>query len=556
MITIFPGEYSAGTAVLSTAPSMMKNITTISSQHVFVPHPATIGTNPTLDNNTNEFDFSPHYNHDDRWGVWITIDPRVDVYDVKISSSPTGELYAISIWDSLDNDHILVHRSTNWGWNWSVYWEYNFQSDYKISSPGIDIVNDTIIMWYVIHRVADSTWRTWFRACLPGVSDSCIYYGSPTGGFNLCEYYDLNLADDYSPYYEESENLYTTWVEYFGNGPDSTRVMFARSNEMDVGNWELGPIKLYSTTGANVFFAGTDIAYGGSDVLWLTAWLHPSGYPVTYDRSIWGWISTDYGMTWSSENILTLMDNHMDEYDSRIAASHLNSTWVILFTQVDTNFTGDRDVGYLYSTNNITWTSNTWVTPYEEYLPDIWVDYLSTAFFGVYRQDGNTFENLQFDKADINNPSSWYGPRPVAEQGINLSGIYRPSINYNIVNGDAIVAWTQCENAYQICFTTQSWLNISDNNNKDTRHLDEMVDIIPNPSRGKFKIVGNSNKFNKCAISLYDESGRLVARVKNIDGTPGHNTVSYSKPSLSPGIYFLRIDAIGGSQTRKIIIVD
>lgn len=555
MITIFPGESSAGTAVLSTAPSTMKNIAAISSQHVFIPHPATVGANPPLDNKTNEFDFSPHYNHDDRWGIWIKIDLRFDVYDVKISSSPTGELYAISIWDSLDNDHILVHRSTDWGWNWSVYWEYNFQRDYKISSPGIDIVNDTIIMWYVIHQVADSTWRTWFRACLPGANDSCIYSGSPTGGFNQCEYRDLNLADDYSPYYEESENLYTTWVESFGNGPDSTRVMFARSYELDVGNWELGPTKLYSTAGANIFFAGTDIACGPyMEALWITAWLHPSGYPATYDRSIWGWISTDSGATWSSENILTPMDNHMDEYDPRIAASHLNSNWVILFTQVDTNFAGDRDVGYLYSITNYTWTSHTWVTPYEEYLPDIWVDYFSSAFFGVYRQDGNTFENIQFDKANNNNPSSWYGPRTVTEQGLNLSGIYRPSINYNIVNGDAIVAWTQCENAYQICFTSQSWLNIS--GKKDSHYLDELVDIIPNPNGGKFKIVGKSNKFDLSKISLYDASGCLVARLKNIDGTPGQNTVSYSNPSLTPGIYFLRIEAGSNSQIRKIVIVD
>jgi hypothetical protein len=96
-------------------------------------------------------------------------------------------------------------------------------------------------------------------------------------------------------------------------------------------------------------------------------------------------------------------------------------------------------------------------------------------------------------------------------------------------------------------------LNISDK--KDTHYFNEMVDIIPNPSRGIFKIIG-SDKSDQYKISLYDASGRLVARLKNIDGTPGQNKVSYSSPSLSPGIYFLRIEAGRNSQTRKIVIVD
>lgn len=515
-------------------------------------HPATVGEK-SINHKTNTMpDDLLYYNGGERWGWWVTIDPRVDVYDVKITSTSDGQLYAISIWDSLDNDHILVHRSTDNGYNWQIYWEYSFRSDYKASSPGIGMIKDTIIMWYVIKRISDNSSRTWFRVCLPGASDSCIYYGSPTGGYNRCEYTDLRLVDD-SPVYNSNEYLYAAWIESYGISPDSTRVMFARSDEIDVRSWELGPSCLYSTIGTGVYFSGSDIAFGStSDVLWLTAWLHPSAYPTTYDRSVWGWFSINFGGSWSSENILTPIDNHKDEYDSRIAGSHINNNWVILLTQSDTGNTINRNVGYLYSNDNHIWTSNIWISSYEEYLSDIWVDNLSNAFYGIYRQDGPTSEYVLHVRANINDPSTWSYPIAVTG-GMNLSGIYRPSVSRNMGIGEAVAAWTRCDNAYQICFTSESWYNISEkkSNTNDPIHV---LAIEPNPNRGSFIITWNSDFLNRGSIKLYDESGRFVTFIPNGDDLLNRNSIEYSNRNLPAGIYFVRFELAGKNFTKKVII--
>jgi len=71
-------------------------------------HPATIGPNVSSVPypNLNETFIRPTYN--DRWGVGIRIDPNDDIYAVTLAALSNGDIYTISIWDSLSNDHILV----------------------------------------------------------------------------------------------------------------------------------------------------------------------------------------------------------------------------------------------------------------------------------------------------------------------------------------------------------------------------------------------------------------------------------------------------------------
>lgn len=524
------------------------------TNHKSFGHPATHGSNSDPGPNMYSEFHSPQNGSAPLWGPYIRIDSNDDIYDIKITSLSTDELYAISAWDSSGNDHVLVHRSTDGGWNWNVYWNLNLRSDYEVFYPGIRIVNDTIVMWYILHRKSDNTWRTWFRTCLPGGSDNCIYYGSPTSGFNSVKYGYLYLTDD-SPIYGTNEYLYATWTETYGTGPDSTRVMFARSDEIDVNYWELGPTKLYSTSGANIYFAGSKIAYGSSsDMLWLTAWLHPNGYPSTFDRSIWGWYSTDYGATWSSESYITPLDNNRDEFDQVIAGSHSNTNWVILFTQVDTNFTSNRDIYYCYSTDDSTWIMDSWVSQHDEYLPDIWVDNASTGFYGTLRQDGSAFEYVQYKSGDINDPTSWTQPISIIGPWVNLSGIYGPSINRNMGNGDAIIAWTCVdESVYSIWFGSETWYGIADDA-KQERSI-RLVNLTPNPSNDNVKLSYVIKKTGNVKISVYDATGRLVNYIVNETKSAGGYAINFSNRNLSAGIYFVRVETADGITMKTMIVV-
>jgi len=525
-------------------------------------HPATCGgnSNPVYDIYTEYH--SPPNTDPSRWGVFVRIDPNDDVYNVKIASLSNGELYAISTWDSSGNDHILVHRSTNDGWDWNVYWNLDLDTDYEVFYPGIRIINDTIVMWYILHQNADNTWKTWLRTCLPGISDSCIYYGSPTGGFNSVTYSHLYLTDD-SPIYDTDEYVYATWVETYGTEPDSTYVMFARSDEIDISSWELGPTRLYSTSGANTYFRGTKIAYGSSsDVMWLTAWLHPSGYPSLYDRSIWGWYSSDYGTTWSIEQYLTPMDNGRDEFDHSLAGSHSNNNWVLLFTQVDTSFSSDRDIFYCYSTDDTTWIMNGWLQQHDEYLPDVWVDHSNTGFFGAARQDGSTFENILYRKGNINDPTSWTQSAAILNTPyINFSGIYGASLKYNSHTGDAIMGWTMCDQSiYSIWFSAESWFGINDGTAVPDV-MSEHIIITPNIS-----IISNVTIYytlyssGPVHITLYNAAGRLIKQLVNGVKTAGRHSATWNCSdetgcAVPAGIYFVQYTDSHIIQTKKLLLI-
>jgi hypothetical protein len=485
--------------------------------HHYQQHPATIGPSVPLVP-------YPHVNetftrpiHNDRWGVGVRIDPNDDIYAVTLAAMSNGDIYTISIWDSLGNDHILVHRSTDGGGNWNIYWNCDFRNDYAVYEPGIRIVNDSIIMWYVLNRCTDNMWRTWVRVCLPGTADTCVYRGSPTGGFQSARFSNLNIIDD-SPVYGTDEYIYATWIETFGSGPDSTRVMYARSDELDISYWEMGPVSLYSTIGANVYFSGTHMAYGSdSDVMWLTAWLHPNGYPTTYDRSIWGWYSNDYGATWSTEKQLTSMTNGKDEYHQKIAGAHSNTNWVLCFTQEDTLNISDRDIGYGYCMDDTTWTMSWFALQDEEYLPDVWVDNTSSGFYSVCRQDGVSFETILYRKADISNPSSWSQTWNVIEiYYYNLSGVYGPAVRFDTYDDNAIVAWTNCEDSgvYSIWFASQNWYGVHEmtapaaiNNN--------ILTCVPNPNNGIIKLTYCLFKPSHVQINIMDVTGRLIETLVN-----------------------------------------
>lgn len=520
-------------------------------------HPATIG--PSFSSvpypNLNETFTKP--TRDDRWGVGQRIDPNDDIYDVTLAAMSNGDIYTISIWDSLGNDHILVHRSTDGGWNWYIYWNCNFRNDYAVYDPGIRIVNDTIVMWYILNRSTDNLWRPWVRVCLPGAIDICVYDGSPIGGFQTTRFSDFNIIDD-SPVYGTDEYIYATWIETHGMGPDSTRIMFARSDELDVSYWEMGPVSLYATTGMNVYFSGTQIAYGSSsDMMWLTAWLHPSGYPTTYDRSIWGWYSTDYGATWSTEKQLTLMDNGADEYDQTIAGAHINTNWVLLFTQSDTSAIADRDIGYCYCMDDTSWFTNAYNIQYEEYLPDVWVDNASTGFYSVCRQDGLDFETILYRKADITNPASWTQPQNVIETYYyNLSGLYGPAVRFDTYDDNAIVTWTNCEESgvYSIWFASEDWYGVHDvispfavNGN--------ILTCVPNPSNGIIRLSYHIDMPTYVRINIMDASGRLLETLVNEPKESIFRCKRFDLSYLAQGVYFIEMLTSYSSIVSKITIV-
>ena len=489
------------------------------------------------------------------WGTDVRIAPQNGVNDVKIASLSNGHLYTIAVWDSSGNDHLLIHRSTNNGATWNVYHNYDFGSNYEIYYPNIKIIQDTIVISYVLHYNPANTERTWFIVCLPGSAFNSIYYGSPTGGFNPVDYYDLDFTTD-SPVWPGSEYLYATWCTINQTGTDTTWVMFARSNELNVSNWEIPPTIIYNSAGSNIYFFNSKIAYGSaSDRMWLISALHPYGYPSIYDETIWGWYSDDYGSSWNTTPVsITPYNNHRDEYECVIAGAHNNTNWVILYTQRDTTTGTNKDILITYSTDDgANWTTANWVVPYEEFLPNIWVDDQSHGFFATLRQNTSSAELTKYKFGAINDPTYWTGSITINDNTSDLSDVYGPSITRNMATGDAAIVWTAYfSGIYSIWYDAGgTGIAEGDLNPRPTTTLN----ISPNPSNGRVKISYGINKSGTIKISLYDATGRLIQNLTSETKSAGSYTLNLNNQELPNGIYFVRVESPEGTATKTMTIV-
>ncbi len=489
------------------------------------------------------------------WGTDVRIDPHSTVYDVKVASLSNGHLYTIALWDSSGRAHILMHRSTDNGASWNVYWNYDFGTAYEISYPKIKIVQDTIIVSYILLENLSLNMRTWFRVTLPGSSGStAIYYGSPTGGFNPVTYYDLDFTTDVSVYPGE-EYLYATWVAANQTGTDTTWVMFARSNELNVGTWELGPTALTNTAGDNIYYSGTKIAYGSSsDRMWLISWLHPYGYPQTFDETVKGWYSDDYGSTWSTRIDLTPNDNHRDERECVIAGAHNNTNWVVLYTQMDTMTMADMDILNTYSTDDgANWTTANWVIPYTEFLPNIYVDDQSHGFFATLRQNTTSTELVKYKFGAIDDPTHWTTSITINDNTSNVSDVYGPAITRNMATGDAAIAWTDYASYIYSIWYDAGGTGIAEDRARIINGLS--VNLIPNPSNGLAKLSYTLKQQGNVNISLYDATGRLINNLINETKPAGTYTLNLSNQELPNGIYFIRVETPEGITSKPMTVV-
>jgi hypothetical protein len=489
------------------------------------------------------------------WGTDVLISPNTDIYPVKIASLSNGDLYAFGVWYDGSAYHGYIRRSTDNGQNWSTYWDAAFATTTRIFSPGILVDNDTLVYWYILDHPASNEMRTWVKVCLPGTTDDPIYYGSPTGSFNPLDYSNLHLTTD-APVWGTSEYIYATWSESYGTGPDSTRVMSAVSYENDVSAWEAGPTRLAASNGANIYYTGTRTAFGSiSDRMWIIAWLHPNLYPTTYDRTVKGWYSDDYGSTWSSRIDITPNNNDLDEYNCAVAASHSNTNWVVLATQ-DTTTTGvNQDVNCWYSTDDgDTWIFQVWISNYDNDLADVWVDDNSHAFQGACRSNSSGAEHIRYKVGSITDPTSWATSVIVNDNTTNLSDVYGPSVSYNMGSGDAILAWSDYNSAiYSIWFDSEGWTKIEELPANQVSRLN--LRLAPNPTSGSARLAYSISTEGAVSITMYDAAGRLISNLASGTKPAGEYSVEIDNANLAAGIYFVKVETPDGVGTRTMTVV-
>ena len=75
----------------------------------------------------------------------------------------------------------------------------------------------------------------------------------------------------------------------------------------------------------------------------------------------------------------------------------------------------------------------------------------------------------------------------------------------------------------------------------------------PNPSNGHFNVSFNSELEQKCLISIYDISGRLMME-RNIETVQGNNLIEMNVPSLSSGVYLMRLSGTSINKQLRLNI--
>ncbi|MGC9366014.1 MAG: T9SS type A sorting domain-containing protein [bacterium] len=503
---------------------------------------------PQGENNKQPLDYAP------LWGDDVRIDPRDGVRGAQVVSLSNGELYAISIQYSGGDYTRITSRSTDGGQTWAVCDEWN-ASPSNIYEARLSVADDTLIMSYILENTSGQ-YQAWTKVVEPGPGPTLptIHFGSPSGGYIDNIIYDFMVTNDGANY--TSKWVYATWMEANTSGTDTTRIRFARSNNLDVSSWDINDT-IAITAGDNIYFDQNQLENGNATNLVLAVRLHPYNYPTSYDEYIRGYLSTSGGSSWSSFFYITPSNNHMDEYQPALAGSHDNNNYVCLVTQEDTLSPTDRNIINYYSVDNgTTWVDAAWVSPDTNFLPYAMVDYNSTAFFAVFRKNlANGDEQVRFKQGDINNPNSWTQSADgiVNDNQDNLSDSYGPTVCYDYSPDGVCVAWTDYMSAtYSVWFDNMSW----------TTGVEEEP-VVGDLNAEAFSVVQNGKTFRinysvttpgNVSINIFDISGRNVSNLLNERKEAGTYSLDY-EPDFSSGSYFFTIQTNQGIQTRQTFFV-
>jgi hypothetical protein len=87
-------------------------------------------------------------------------------------------------------------------------------------------------------------------------------------------------------------------------------------------------------------------------------------------------------------------------------------------------------------------------------------------------------------------------------------------------------------------------------------NLSDIVDIhlSQNPAQAETELLYTMKQDGNCSIGLMDALGKEVYPLYNGRAAAGQNIIPINASKLSPGAYFIRVDAGGVSTTRKLII--
>jgi hypothetical protein len=146
-----------------------------------------------------------------------------------------------------------------------------------------------------------------------------------------------------------------------------------------------------------------------------------------------------------------------------------------------------------------------------------------------------------------------------AQSGVNYTWIYDTEgqsngpAGYNNFQEDGVYRITmRARNANGCECTAVKTVTINRRGVEDATGLEALVNLYPNPSNGKFKVVVEAGQQSDLSIGVYNLLGAKVADVPTNGMRSG--TFDVNAEGLSSGIYLVKITSGGQTAIRKVNI--
>ncbi|NNE27504.1 MAG: T9SS type A sorting domain-containing protein [Saprospiraceae bacterium] len=83
---------------------------------------------------------------------------------------------------------------------------------------------------------------------------------------------------------------------------------------------------------------------------------------------------------------------------------------------------------------------------------------------------------------------------------------------------------------------------------------DSYLIVVPNPNKGSFKLIYNSDAFKEVTISIKDMRGTNVVKMNTQNVLKGKNFINIDLPGFNKGVYLIQLESEGKQILRKVIV--
>lgn len=158
---------------------------------------------------------------------------------------------------------------------------------------------------------------------------------------------------------------------------------------------------------------------------------------------------------------------------------------------------------------------------------------------------------LPYQKARYDSTLNSWSPDFIVSSGNGWSEGDFPAVG--VRNNIPYVCWVDWHvTVYKLKFDAE-WLQTGIGEQKSLRPMSSMI-ITPNPSSGKMKISYQVRQPGNNKISLYNASGRLVDNLVYNNVTIGEHTIPLNCRNLPAGVYFVSVEMPDGISRQRVTI--